>query len=137
MAHVIAEGIAAAGVEVHVLPIPQTDPTTVMGELLEAKGIVLGSPTHNRRMLLNVAALIEDLVGLRPVSKIGAAFGSHGWSGGAVPLIEKGLKEAGIEVVQEGLALTWRPTSGERAQAVAWGRAFGERILETLSRRTE
>ncbi len=137
MAHAIAEGIATAGVEVRVLPVPQTDPTTVVGELLEAKGIVVGSPTHNRRMLLNVAALIEDLVGLRPVNKIGAAFGSHGWSGGAVPLIEKGLKEAGIEVVQEGLALAWRPTPEERAQAIAWGRAFGERIRETVPGRVE
>lgn len=133
MAHAIAEGIAAAGVEARVLPLPQTDPTTVIGELLEAKGIVLGSPTHNRRMLPNVAALLEDLIGLRPVAKLGAAFGSHGWSGGAVPLLEKGLKEAGIEVVQEGLALTWRPTAEERAQAMAWGQAFGKRVLETLS----
>lgn len=133
MAHAIAEGIAGTGVEVRVLPVPQTDHTTVVGELLEARGIVVGSPTHNRRMLLNVAALLEDLIGLWPVNKIGAAFGSHGWSGGAVPLIEQGLKEAGIEVVQEGLALAWRPTPEERAQAVAWGRAFGERIRETIS----
>lgn len=129
MAHAIAEGIASAGVEVRVLPVPQTDHTTVIGELLEAKGIVLGSSTHNRRMLLNVAALVEDLIGLRPVNKIGAAFGSHGWSGGAVPLIEQGLKDAGIEVAQEGLALAWRPTPEEQSQAVAWGRTFGERIL--------
>jgi flavorubredoxin len=132
MAHAVAEGIASAGVEVRVLPVPQTDHTTVVGELLDAKGIVLGSPTHNRRMLLNIAALVEDLVGLRPVDKIGAAFGSHGWSGGAVPLLEKGLKEAGIEVVQEGLALAWRPTPQERTQAVAWGWTFGERVMEAL-----
>jgi len=47
-----------------------------------------------------------------------------------VPVLEKGLKEAGIEVVQDGLALAWRPTPEERAQAVAFGRAFGERIKE-------
>ena len=133
MAHAIAEGVADAGVEVRVLPVPQTDPTTVVGELLEAKGIAVGSPTHNRRMLMNIAALMEDLIGLRPVNKLGAAFGSHGWSGGAVPLLEKGLQEAGIEVVQEGLALAWRPTPEERARAAAWGRAFGERILKALS----
>lgn len=74
---------------------------------------------------------MEDLIGLRPVNKIGAAFGSHGWGGGAVPVLEKGLEEAGIEIAQEGLALAWRPTDEERARAVAFGRAFGERVLET------
>jgi len=132
MARAILEGIIEAGVEGQLFAVPQTDHTTVIGALLEARGIVVGSATHNRRPLLNISALVEDLVGLRPVKKIGAAFGSHGWGGGAVPLLEKSLKEAGIDVVQEGLALAWRPTPQERAQAVAFGRAFGERVRESF-----
>ena len=133
IAQAILEGITETGVEGQLFAVPQTDHTTVVGALLEAKGIVVGSATHNRRPLLNIAALMEDLVGLRPVKKIGAAFGSHGWGGGAVPLLEKRLQESGIEVVQEGLALTWRPTPEERTKAVAFGRAFGERVQESLS----
>jgi len=131
IARAIVEGIAEAGAEVQLYAVPQTDHTTVVGDLLEARGIVVGSATHNRRPLLNISALVEDLIGLRPVGKIGAAFGSHGWGGGAVPLLEERMREAGIDVVQEGLALAWRPTGEERAQAVAFGRAFGERLLET------
>jgi flavorubredoxin len=128
MARAILEGITEAGVEAQLFAVPQTDHTTVVGALLEARGIVVGSATHNRRPLLHISALMEDLVGLRPVKKIGAVFGSHGWGGGAVSVLEAELKEAGIEVVQEGLALAWRPTPEEREQAVAFGRAFGERI---------
>jgi flavorubredoxin len=129
MARAILDGITEAGVEGQLFAVPHTDHTTVVGALLEAKGIVVGSATHNRRPLLNISAIMEDLIGLRPVKKIGAAFGSHGWAGGAVPLLEKSLQEAGIEVIQPGLALTWRPTPQELAQAVAFGRAFGERVL--------
>jgi flavorubredoxin len=128
MARAILEGITEVGVEAQLFAVPQTDHTTVVGALLEARGIVVGSATHNRRPLLHISALMEDLVGLRPVKKIGAVFGSHGWGGGAVSVLEAELKEAGIEVVQEGLALAWRPTPEEREQAVAFGRAFGERI---------
>jgi anaerobic nitric oxide reductase flavorubredoxin len=128
----ILEGIVETGVEGQLFAVPQTNHTTVVGELLEAKGIVVGSATHNRRPLLNISALVEDLIGLRPVGKIGAAFGSHGWGGGAVPVLEKGLGEAGIDVVQEGLALAWRPTAEERAHAVDFGRAFGERVQASL-----
>ena len=130
IARATVEGIAGTGAEVQLYAVPQTDHTTVVGDLLEARGIVVGSATHNRRPLLNISALVEDLIGLRPVNKIGAAFGSHGWGGGAVQVLEKGLEEAGIEVTGDGLALAWRPTLEELEQAVAFGRAFGERVLE-------
>lgn len=45
---------------------------------------------------------------------------------------EKSLQEAGIRVVQEGLALAWRPNASEYAQAVAFGRAFGEKVKASL-----
>jgi len=131
IARAIAQGIDEAGAGVQIHPVPESDHTTVVGDLLEARGIVVGSATHNRRPLLNISAIVEDLVGLRPVKKIGAAFGSHGWGGGAVPVLEKRLQEAGIGVVQEGLALAWRPSPEEREQAVAFGRAFGQKLLES------
>lgn len=129
IAQAIAEGIRDSGVEAQVYPVPQTDHTTVVGHLLEARGIVVGSATHNRRALLNISLLVEDLIGLRPVGKIGAAFGSQGWGGGATRLLEQRLTEAGVEVVQEGLSLAWRPNVEEREQAVAFGRAFGRQVL--------
>jgi flavorubredoxin len=132
MARDILRGLLDVGVQGQLLAVPQNNPTTVVGELLESKGLLVGSATHNRRPLLNISALMEDLIGLRPVNKIGAAFGSHGWGGGAVPLLEKGLQEAGIAVAQEGLALAWRPNEEERERAVAFGRAFGQRILDSL-----
>jgi flavorubredoxin len=132
MAYAVVEGLAAAGIEAQLYAVPQEDLTTVVGALLEAKGLIVGSPTHNRRMLMNIAALLEDLAGLRPVKKLGAALGSHGWGGGAVPLMEKALQEAGIEVAQPGLALAWRPAPAELEQAVAFGRAFGGKLWEAL-----
>ena len=129
MARAIVEGIAQTGVEVSLFAVPQSDVTTVMAALLEAKGILVGSATHNRLPLPNVGALAEELVGLRPPNRIGAAFGSYGWASSAVPILEGRLREAGIEVVQEGLTVAWRPTREEQEQAVAYGRSFGERIL--------
>jgi flavorubredoxin len=73
IARAIVNGVAGAGAEVQLYAVPQTDHTTVVGDLLEARGIVVGSATYNRRPLLNISALVEDLVGLKPVSQIGAA----------------------------------------------------------------
>ncbi len=128
MARAILEGLSQAGVTGQLLPVPQTDHTTVMGELLESKGILVGTACHNRRPLLHISAIMEDMMGLKPVKKLGAAFGSYGWSSGAVQILEKGLQESGIEVAQPALATTWRPSPDDWNQAVAFGKAFGEKV---------
>lgn len=133
LAYAIAEGVAQTGVQARLLAVPQTDHTTVMGELLESKGLLVGSPCHNRRPLLHISGIMEHLMGLKPVKKIGAAFGSYGWSSGAVQILEKGLQEAGIEVALPALATTWAPDKGDREQAVAFGRAFGEKVKASLA----
>jgi anaerobic nitric oxide reductase flavorubredoxin len=128
MARAIVEGLAQAGVVGQLLPVPQTDHTTVIGELLESKGLLVGSACHNRRPLLHISSIMEDLMGLKPVRKLGAAFGSYGWSSGAVQILEKALQESGIEVAQPALATTWRPGPDDWNQAVAFGKAFGEKV---------
>jgi anaerobic nitric oxide reductase flavorubredoxin len=133
MAWAILQGLVEAGIDGQIMPVPQTDNTAIVGELLEAKGILIGSPTHNRRPLLNISALVEDLIGLRPVNKIGAAFGAHGWGGGGVPLLEERMQEAGIEVVQPGFSVKWRAAPEELALARDFGRAFGKQVKERLA----
>lgn len=133
MARGVMEGLVQAGVQARLFPVPQTDHTTVMGELLEAKGILLGSPCHNRRPLLHISAIVEDMMGLKFVKKMGAAFGSYGWSSGAVQILEKGMQEAGIEVAQPALATTWRPSAADWDQAVVFGKAFGEKVKAALA----
>jgi flavorubredoxin len=101
-----------------------------MKELLEAKGLLVGSSTHNGDMLLNVAAFLEDLKGLRPVGKVGAAFGSHGWAGRAVERMERALQEAGVELVDEGFSYQFAATEDELAQALAFGRSFAQKLRD-------
>jgi len=128
IARAIAEGIMEAGLEVAVRGLPMSDRSDVIKELLEAKGLLVGSATHNGDMLLNIAAFMEDLKGLRPVGKVGAAFGSHGWAGLAVGRLRQALQEAGVETVDEGFSFQFTPDAGELAQAVEFGRQFAQRL---------
>jgi len=60
-------------------------------------------------MAMAIAAMLEVIRGLRFKGKVGAAFGSYGWSGEA-PKAETGLAEAGIEIVADALRMsTTRP----------------------------
>jgi anaerobic nitric oxide reductase flavorubredoxin len=128
IARSIAEGIMEEGVEVVVRGLPMSDTSDVIKELLGARGLLVGSSTHNNDMLLNMAAFLEDLKGLRPTGKIGAAFGSHGWAGRAVQNLGQALREVGVEVVDEGFSYQFAPDQDELAQAVEFGRRFAQRL---------
>jgi len=128
IARAIAQGIMEEGSEVVVRGLPMSDRSDVIKELLEARGLLVGSSTHNNDMLLNIAAFMEDLKGLRPIGKIGAAFGSHGWAGRAVERLGQALQEASVDVVDEGFSFQFAPDADELAQAVEFGRKFARKL---------
>jgi anaerobic nitric oxide reductase flavorubredoxin len=132
LARALAEGVAEEGVEALVRGLPMADRTDVVKELLEAKGLLVGSSTHNQRALLNIAAFMEDLKGLRFTRKLGAAFGSHGWGGGAVAQLEEGLREAGFDVMPSELAVRWAPSEEDLARAREFGRRFAREVRQAV-----
>ncbi len=133
MARALAEGVAEEGMEVLLRGLPLADGTDVVKELLEAKGLLVGSSTHNQRILLNIAAFMEDLKGLRFSHKLGAAFGSHGWAGGAVGQLEEDLREAGFDVMPSELAVRWAPSEKDLARAREFGRGFAREVRRALA----
>jgi len=134
IARALIEGLVNEGVEAALYGLPMADRSEVIKELLDAKGILVGSSTHNRQMLLNMAAFLEDLIGLRPEGRLGAAFGSYGWGSRAIKQMEEALKEARIEVVESDLAIKWAPDEEERSRAVEFGRLFARQVKGSLSR---
>ncbi|MGB5931488.1 MAG: flavodoxin domain-containing protein [Anaerolineae bacterium] len=132
IARALVEGVASEGVETGLYGLPMADRSEVIKELLEAKGILVGSSTHNQRMLLNMAAFLEDLKGLRPTGKIGAAFGSYGWAAKAVQQMEEDLQEAGIDVVEAGLSFKFAPHNEEIKRAFEFGKAFARRVKAAI-----
>ncbi len=130
LARAIVDGIAGQGVPVQLFKASATDHNDIIAELLEAKAIIVGSSTINNDMLNPVSALLEELKGLKPAKKLGAAFGSHGWRGGAVAGIEKALAQAGIELAAESLLVQGAPDSEFLARCRSWGQEFADKVRE-------
>jgi len=71
--------------------------------------VIIGSPTLNNQMFPTVADTLTYIKGLKPKNKIGAAFGSYGWSGEAVKLINKELEAMKFEIIDAGVKLQYVP----------------------------
>lgn len=128
MARIIVEGITDAGLSVELFDVAVTDRTEMTKEMLDAKGFIFGSSTHDNDMLPTIAGFLEFVKGLAPKNRWGCVFGSHGWAGGALKEIEGVLKETGIELVQPGLSVKYFPDQEDIKRCYEYGRDFANRI---------
>lgn len=126
MADAIAKGIREASPEtvLRSYNISKSDKNVVLANIFRSKGVLVGSSTMNNVMMPKVAGLLEEMHGLRFAEKKAAAFGSSGWTGGAVKRIDSRLQEAGFDVTAP-MHVTWKPDSDAIAQCVEYGREIG------------
>jgi len=129
MAQAITEGIIDTGVSVKLFDITASDRTEVIKEMLDAKGFIIGSSTHDNDMLTAIAGFLQFLKGLKPKNRVASAFGSFGWSGGAIKEIEDILKAAAIEVALPPLAIQYVPSEDEIKRCYEYGKNFAKKIL--------
>jgi flavorubredoxin len=130
MAKAIAEGLIDEGVSVKLRNLRVNHRSEVMTEILDAKALLFGSATFNNGMLPLVADILCYVKGLRPVNRIGAAFGSYGWSGEAVKLITQAMEEMKIELVEPGLRVKFAPTVEDLQRCVELGQKVGKAVME-------
>lgn len=131
MACAIARGLSEEGVGYRILNLKTNHRSDIVTEILDAGALILGSPTLNNGILPTMADLLCYLKGLRPMHKVGAAFGSYGWSGEAVKLLNEAFGDMKIEVVHPGVKVQYAPTHEDLERCLDLGRSIGKRLKET------
>jgi flavorubredoxin len=99
----------------------------------EADGLAFGSPTINGDAVKPIWDVLSSLTTVNVKGKLGAAFGSYGWSGEAVRLIEDRLRGLKLRVPVDGLRIKLVPDSSELAQC----RNLGEQVARHLTGQIE
>jgi flavorubredoxin len=132
MALALASGLGDAGVDVRLMSLKANHHSDVMEELWAAGAVLVGSPTHNNGILPLVAAMLTYMKGLKPKNKIGAAFGSYGWSGEATKIIGEALADMGFETVP-GIKCQFVPKHDTLKACAELGRKVGEALAAKLA----
>jgi flavorubredoxin len=78
LALALTSGLADRGIEVRPFHLSKDEWGEIIKEVLDAKVLLIGSPTLNNQMFPTVAGFLNLLIGLKPQGKIAAAFGSYG-----------------------------------------------------------
>ncbi|MFP4057176.1 MAG: flavodoxin domain-containing protein [Candidatus Brocadiia bacterium] len=130
MAEAIGDGLAQAGVDHKLIHAATTDRNDALVEVFRARTVAVGSPTFNGGLLPTITPILEDIRGLKFQNKQGAAFGSYGWSGEAVGIIEQRFADAKIPLAAEGIRCKWQPSADDLEAC----RAFGAQLAEATAR---
>ncbi|HYE11656.1 MAG TPA: anaerobic nitric oxide reductase flavorubredoxin [Patescibacteria group bacterium] len=130
MAEAIAAGVKSANPEVNIkiFNTAKADKNDVITEVYKSKAILVGSSTINKGILHSVAGMLEQIKGLGFKNKKAAAFGSYGWSGEAVQMINEELKKGGFEVIDNGVKALWNPDKESLDKCFELGKHFGEAL---------
>jgi flavorubredoxin len=128
MAESIAEGIREADrdASVKLFNASKTDKNDIITEVFKSKAVGVGSPTINQGILHSMAALLEEMRGLKFKNKKAFSFGCYGWSGESVKMINEGLKTAGFALIGDGMRTLWNPDTDAKKACVEFGRKMAE-----------
>lgn len=131
IARVLSEGLCEAGIASRMLNLKTNHISDIITALIEAKLILIGSPTLNNGVLPSVGSFLTYMKGLKPKDRVGMSFGSFGWSGEAVNEIETVMRELNWELPQENINIRYIPDSAELDTARLAGRKLAEYVVKT------
>ncbi|WP_305042655.1 FprA family A-type flavoprotein [Geoalkalibacter sp.] len=129
MAGAVREGLEEAGAQVTEFGLVDLNDELVREELERADALVIGSPTINRDAPPPVWRVLSLLSSVTPKGKVGAVFGSFGWSGEATKLIEERLRGLKYQLPVEGLSFRFTPTAKDMDAC----RDFGRKVARSLT----
>ena len=128
MANAVAQGAQGGGVEVELNYRVEAD------SLTSYDAILVGSPTYNHDMPVDFKNLFLEAAveGISLKDKIGAVFGSYGWSGEAPKLILEIMKyKFEMKTIETPLLVKYTPDQNALNEC----RNLGKKISESLMNR--
>jgi len=131
LAQAIARGITKAGVAVESINCEFTDPEDIRVAVEKSAGFVIGSPTLGGHAPTPVQTALGIVLSTATNNKLAGVFGSFGWSGEAVDLIEGKLKDAGYRFGFDTIRVKFKPDDATLQLCEEAGTDFAQVLKKT------
>jgi flavorubredoxin len=132
MARAVTSGIESEQVGVRLMNTRKWHRSDIMTEILDAGAVAVGSPTLNNGIFPVIADVLTYIRGLRPQNKLAAAFGSYGWSGEAVKILNREFEEMKWETVDPGVKVLYVPDEKDLKRCFDLGVTLAKKLKEKL-----
>ncbi len=128
MARTIEEVLQARGIDTVAKAAYETPDNELRDEIERADALLVGTPTINRDAPPPIWRALSLLSSVTPKGRKAAVFGSFGWSGEAVKLVEDRLKGVKFKLMAEGLCYRFHPTEENLQEC----REFAGKLADSL-----
>ena len=133
MAKAISEGIRQSGnIKTVLIDLEFTSLGEMEEKLTGSSALLVGSPTINQNTLFPIYKLFAVVNPIRDKGKPAASFGSFGWSGEAIGIVEQNLKMLKFKLFDTNASYKFYPQKRKADELIAYGKAFGEFVLSQI-----
>ncbi len=106
----IASGITKAGVAVESLNAEIAEPDEIKAVVEKCSGLIIGSPTLGGHAPTQIQTALGIVLSTADKNKLAGVFGSYGWSGEAIDLLENKFRDAGYRFGFDPIRVKFKPT---------------------------
>jgi len=136
LAQAIARGITKAGVAVECLNCEAAEPEEIQTVVEKADGFIMGSPTLGGHAPTQIQTALGTVLSTATTTKLAGVFGSFGWSGEAIDLIESKFRDAGYQFGFETIRVKFKPTEVTLQYCEEAGTDFAQALKKAKKART-
>ncbi|AFZ19922.1 diflavin flavoprotein [Allocoleopsis franciscana] len=136
LAQAIARGITKAGVGVEAINSEAADPTEIQKAVEKADGFIMGSPTLGGHAPTPIQTALGIVLSTASKTKLAGVFGSYGWSGEAIDLIESKFSDAGYQFGFETIRVKFKPNEVTLKYCEEAGTDFAQALKKAKKART-
>ncbi|MEO1400692.1 MAG: diflavin flavoprotein [Cyanobacteria bacterium J06635_1] len=109
IAQALARGITKAGVAVESINAESADPADIKTVVEKAAGFIMGSPTLGGHAPTQIQTALGLVLSTASKTKLAGVFGSYGWSGEAIDLLESKFRDAGYSFGFDPIRVKFKP----------------------------
>lgn len=137
IAQAIARGITKAGVTVESINAEFAQPDEIKSVVSEAVGVIMGSPTLGGHAPTQIQTALGIILANTDKTKTVGVFGSYGWSGEAIDLLESKFRNAGYTFGFEPIRVKFKPTDNILKACEEAGTDFAQTLKQARKRKAK
>ena len=136
MANAIAQGLLQNGISVESINCEFAETSEITRAVSACDGFIIGSPTLAGHVPTQIQTALGIVLSAAAKTKLAGVFGSYGWSGEAVNLIEGKLLDANYRLGFPSISVRFSPTEFVLQQCEDAGAEFAQVLKKKKKLRT-
>ena len=128
IADALAQGVARTSVRVESINCEFTPPEQLLAAIRSCDAILIGSPTLGGHAPTPIVSALGTVLAEGDRSKPVGVFGSFGWSGEALDLLESKLRDGGFHFAFEPIKVKFSPDAASLKAIEETGTALGRQL---------